>query len=383
MDSESWPPPAPGSAVPRSVTTTPVDDGAVFGGVARDLGVRTGIDPLWFRLAFVGLSAFSGLGVVLYIGSWLFLRGQRRSRVSWLSVLGVVVIVGGCIVLLGEAGTNYVDSPWTIVLLLAGATVALWQPRAATGQVGERAAAADVVASAPTPAAVRREPRQPSYLGRVTLALALLVAAAGAIGYQIAGDGLHPERWLGAAAAVCGAGMVLGAWRGRALWLVLPGLLFAGSGFVAGHAARAELDDFEVGSRDFRTDSRTDALPAREDLVAGEITVTIDDAPPPATRSDLRVGLGLIEIIVDEDVALEVRAHVHDGDIVVDGDERPNDGDPLTLRFGPNEPPDVIINATVSFGELRIDRHEVVGRRLLPESGSTGGTGEYRTVPED
>ena len=138
MDSESWPPPAPGSAVPRSVTTTLVDDGAVFGGVARDLGVRTGIDPLWFRLAFVGLSAFSGLGVVLYIGSWLFLRGQRRSRVSWLSVLGVVVIVGGCIVLLGEAGTNYVDSPWTIVLLLAGATVALWQPRAATGP-GRRA----------------------------------------------------------------------------------------------------------------------------------------------------------------------------------------------------------------------------------------------------
>ena len=62
-----------------------------------------------------------------------------------------------------------------------------------------------------------------------------------------------------------------------------------------------------------------------------------------------------------------VSARVHSGDIVVDGDERPNDGDSLTLRFGPNEPPDVIINATVSFGELRIDRHEVVGRRLVPE----------------
>ena len=64
MDSESWPPPAPGSAVPHSATTTFVSERAVFGGVARDLGVRTGIDPLWFRLAFVGLSAFGGLGVV-------------------------------------------------------------------------------------------------------------------------------------------------------------------------------------------------------------------------------------------------------------------------------------------------------------------------------
>src|SRR6478735_5432627 len=133
MDSESWPPPAPAGAAPRGATTH-IGGGAVIGGVARDLGVRTGIDPLWFRLAFVGLTAFSGLGVVLYFGAWLFLRGQRRSTVSWLSVLGVLVIVGGFIAVVGEAGTIYVSSPWTIVILLAGATVALWQPRAATGQ---------------------------------------------------------------------------------------------------------------------------------------------------------------------------------------------------------------------------------------------------------
>jgi hypothetical protein len=340
--------------------------------VARDLGVRTGIDPLWFRLAFVGLSAFSGLGVVLYAGAWALLRGQRRGRVSWLSVLGVVVIVGGCIVLLGDVGTTYMESPWTIVLLLAGATVALWQPRAATGQSGARVAAPEVGVPPPAPAAARRRPQQPSSLGRVTLALALLVAAAGAVGYQIAGEGLHPERWLGAAAAVCGAGMLVGAWRGRALWLVVPGLLFAATGFVAGHAARAEIDDFEVGSRDFRTGSPVDALPASEHLVAGEISVTIDDASP-ATRSDLRVGLGLIEIVVDDEVALEVRAHVHSGDIVVDGRERTNDGDPLVLRFGPTEPPDVIINATISVGDLRIDRDEVVRRRLVPRDIETVG----------
>ena len=350
MDSESWPPPAPDGAVPHGATTL-VGGGAVIGGVARDLGVRTGIDPMWFRLAFVGLTAFSGLGVVLYIGAWLFLRGQRRSAFSWLSLLGVLVIVGGFIVVVGEAGTIYVSGPWTIVILLAGATVALWQPRAVAGHTGERTEG--VVAPAPPPAAAKREPRQPSYLGRVTLAVALLVAAAGAIGYRIAGDGLHPERWLGAAAAVCGAGMVIGAWRGRALWLVLPGLLFAGSGFVAGHAARAGLDDFAVGSREFWTGSPTDGLPAREDLVAGEITVTIDDAPPPNTRSDLRVGVGVIELVVDNDVALE-------------GDERPDDGEPVVLHVGPDRPPEVIIDATVSTGELRINRHEVETRQVRP-----------------
>src|SRR6478736_5087057 len=131
MDSESWPPPEPAGAPPRGATPL-VGRGAVIGGVARDLGVRTRIDPLWFRLAFVGLTAFSGLGVVLYIGAWLFLRGQRRSAVSWLSVLGVLVIIGGFFVVVGGGGTIDVSSPWTIVILLAGAAVALWQPRADT-----------------------------------------------------------------------------------------------------------------------------------------------------------------------------------------------------------------------------------------------------------
>ena len=213
---------------------------------------------------------------------------------------------------------------------------------------------------------------QPSYLGRVTLAVALLVAAAGAIGYRIAGDGLHPERWLGAAAAVCGAGMVIGAWRGRALWLVLPGLLFAGSGFVAGHAARAGLDDFAVGSRDYWTGSPTDGLPAHEDLVAGEITVTIDDAPPPNTRSDLRVGVGVIEVVVDDDVALEVHAHVHDGHIVVDGDKRPNGGDPVVLHFGPDR---------TARSDHRRDREHRRAADQPPRSrdasGSTRGAGDH------
>ena len=42
--------------MPRVVATARPDDGAVLGGVARDLGLRTGVDPLSFRLAFVGLS---------------------------------------------------------------------------------------------------------------------------------------------------------------------------------------------------------------------------------------------------------------------------------------------------------------------------------------
>jgi phage shock protein PspC (stress-responsive transcriptional regulator) len=365
VDDPPWPPPTDDAAeVPLAPSRRGVD-GAILGGVARDLGERTAVDPLWFRIAFVVLAAFSGLGVLLYGGAWLILRGQRRSTFGPLTIVGVVVIVVSCVVLLGEAGTSYIKSPWTIVFVLAGIAVALWQPRGIP--VTGAAAAVGVAPAPPAPAATVREPRPPSALGRWTLALALLVGATGAIGYEVNGEGLHPERWLGAAAVICGMGIVVGAWRGRALWLVVPGLLFAGAGFVAGHAARAEIDEINAGTRHYWTDStRRSGLPEEEHLIAGEIEVTLYSAPADGTRSDLRVGLGVIDIVVDDDVTVDVRAHVHDGDIIVDGVERTNDGEVQVIRVGPGETADAVIAATVSGGRLEITQLALNERAGLP-----------------
>jgi phage shock protein PspC (stress-responsive transcriptional regulator) len=372
VEAPPWPPPPADAAVQPIAGARRGDDGAILAGVARDLGARTGVDPLWFRIAFVVLSTFSGLGLLLYGGSWLILHGRRRSPFGPLVVAGVAVIVVSCVVLLGQTGTSYINSPWTIVFVLAGVAVALWQPQG----IPESGAAVAFggAPAAPAPVAIVREPHPRSALGRWTLALALLVGAAGAIGYQVAGEGLHPERWLGAAAAVCGIGIVVGAWRGRALWLVVPGLLFAGSGFVAGHAARAGIDQLEAGTRDFWVNSTSRfALPENESLIAGEIEVTLYSAPPGVTRSDLRVGLGVIDIVVDDDVTIDVRAHVHDGDIVVDGVEQPNDGDVQVIRIGSGETADAVISATVSVGQLEITELALNERAGLPGDGRFGG----------
>ena len=337
VEARPWPPPAADASVPPLAGPRRVDDGAILAGVARDLAARTGVDPLWFRIAFVVLAVFSGLGVLLYGGAWLILRGRRRSPFGPLVVAGVAVIVVSCVVLLGETGTSYVESPWTIVFVLAGVAVALWQPRSIP-ETGAPVAVGGAAAPS-APAATVREPRPPSALGRWALALAMLVGAAGAIGYQLDGDGLHPERWLGAAAVICGIGIVVGAWRGRALWLVVPGLLFASSGFVAGHAARAGIDEFDVGTRHFWVSpSGRVALPEAESLVAGEIEVTLYSAPPEGMRSDLRVGLGVIDIVVDDDLTIDVRAHVYDGDIVVDGVERPTPAMSRSSGSAPERP---------------------------------------------
>jgi signal transduction histidine kinase/phage shock protein PspC (stress-responsive transcriptional regulator) len=48
----------------------------MIGGVAAGVARHLGLDPLWVRVAFVGLAAMGGLGIVLYGGLWLFLPAQ-------------------------------------------------------------------------------------------------------------------------------------------------------------------------------------------------------------------------------------------------------------------------------------------------------------------
>ena len=79
----------------------------------------------------------------------------------------------------------------------------------------------------------------------------MLVAAVGALIDQANGGRLHPEQWLGAAAVVCGVGLVAGAFAGRALWLAVPAVLFAGTGFAAGEAARIGVHPTSIFGDEF------------------------------------------------------------------------------------------------------------------------------------
>jgi hypothetical protein len=134
----------------------------------------------------------------------------------------------------------------------------------------------------------------------------------------------------------------------------VPGLLFAGVGFVAGHAARAGVDSPSLGDEDVWIDLATDG-PVNSTRTAGTARLNVVDAPrgDPA-RSDLRVGIGQIDIDVDDDVTVEIRATVHDGDVRVDGQVRPE----ATITVGPEGDPEVIVDAEVSLGDIEINRTE-------------------------
>ncbi|HWH32828.1 MAG TPA: PspC domain-containing protein, partial [Egibacteraceae bacterium] len=62
------PPPQTGPPAARRLERHPTDK--VLGGVAGGLGRYFGVDPIVFRLAFVGFALFGGGGILLYLIAW-------------------------------------------------------------------------------------------------------------------------------------------------------------------------------------------------------------------------------------------------------------------------------------------------------------------------
>lgn len=361
-------PPPPGTAGP----SCPSD--RVLGGVAGLLAARLGLDPLWVRLGFVLLALVGGLGLVVYLGLWLTLIvGARPGRTLARYAGGAVVLVG--VPLLVNAGSlDLITGPVAVVALFVGLAIALWQPRTAAGLstvVVPADAAPAPLASAATP------PPPPSILGRTTLGAAVVVAAGGALVDHLNGGRLYPEQWLGVAAGVCGIGLLVGAFAGRALWLIIPAAAFAGTGFVAGEAARIDLEpDALFGDEGVHVGSDTPGGSHRsEHVVIGTVNVSVDDAPSAPVTVDARAAIGAVRISAATDVSVEVQASVDNGEVEVGDVERPNG----TFTLGPEGTPDVVVLARVGRGEITVEPYR---RIVRPEPPDPPVLGSGRIVAE-
>ena len=62
-------------------------DDRVIAGVAGGLGIQLGVNPWWFRLAFIILTFFGGFGLVVYAVAWLVIpdQGAREPVVAQLA----------------------------------------------------------------------------------------------------------------------------------------------------------------------------------------------------------------------------------------------------------------------------------------------------------
>ncbi len=366
------------------------------------------VDALWVRIGFVLLGLASGVGVVLYIGLWMVLIGPRSIDASWFRYLGGVIVVAGVPLMIAAVDIEIATGPLVVLLLLIALAVVLWQPRAQRSPApmaplphpvraeGPSAATADddlvsaelaalvtgdgvAVADAtqtPTASAVprRRRPRrprhEPSVLGRWTLGLALIVASVGALVDQLNGGRLHPEQWLGAAAVVCGLGLLVGALRGHARWLIIPALLLAAAGYGAGVLARLGIGAGDTfGDRTLSISGDTPGGELSASVGAGQIWIGIDAVPDGPVTVDARVGFGNIDINANTDVAVEVRTDIVSGDARLYG--QPHDEDVMLL--GPDRDPDVIVLARVGIGQVNLDGYQMTPTPPQGETPLLGG----------
>ena len=235
-----------GTATAAPSSHIAVDDDRIVGGVAGFLAGRLGVDPLWVRIGFVLLA----------------LAGRCRPRAVRRALAGAAPPTARR---RGDGhGRRWGDRrrrdpadaerpsralrrldrwPWC-----CSSRVSPWRcgdRRPPSRGVSASAVAIDdrppssLAAPVPSPAMSTVLSRgttpidgrglghvshaaEPSILGRATLGVAIAVAAIGALIDEANGGRLHPEQWLGAAAVVCGLGLLVGTLRGHGRWLIVP-----------------------------------------------------------------------------------------------------------------------------------------------------------------
>jgi len=391
----------------------------IFAGVAGGLGEHFGINAWWFRWAFIFLALFAGVGVLVYVVAWLVIPGPDEDEpiaANWVD--GVDWSNGGTvfgIALVGVAGLLLVTQVFHVsgVLLLAAVMFIIGlllyrgdlrvpghptppDPTPSGGgtiEVEAVVVAAEVdpgsmadgnspstpegaVAVAvsneggfggsttdmddPPPPPPRqpkppKPPRQRSMLGRLTIAVGLIVIATMALidVSDVAVD-IEPFHYFAAAIAVLGAGLVVGAWAGRARWLIFIGLIIVPMLWVSMLLQIAW--DFSIG--EFHHNPVTvEEVAGSYEQGLGQMTIDLTElsAEELAEIGTIEASLGLGEMVVrvPSDVGVALRAEVGAGEVSGPFNTVNGVGFDVTQEFGP-EPAVLVLDLEVGAGTIHI-----------------------------
>jgi phage shock protein PspC (stress-responsive transcriptional regulator) len=378
------PPPPPPSA--RRLARRP--DDKVVAGVCAAAGRYTDTDPVLWRVLFAALALFGGAGVALYVLAWLlipradqptsFVERQLRRPDRSVSIGGVLLLGVITVLVLGLAD----DGSGLLVLLVVGTLAFLVSRDRNAAVAGTPAAPAtwtaagepssygvpptgpptyDVPPAWPGEPPVPPTPRPSSILGAVTVSAAALLTGLLLLLRELGVDGITGPRVVAAAMLVVGAGLLVGAWLGRARWLIAVGLAL---GLVL--LPYAALDGRLTGGAGERTWVPTAAAtdqPAYR-LGAGEAVLDLRELEPPFDAPiTAGVGLGQLVVLVPDDLRVRVTTEVGVGEVVersadLDGrlrGQRQRAEDSVFV-VGPRSGPALELDLEVGMGQIEVRR---------------------------
>jgi phage shock protein PspC (stress-responsive transcriptional regulator) len=270
----------PDEPPPRPRLTRSTSD-SVIAGVAGGLGRHLNVDPLAIRIAFVIAVFAGGLGILAYLACLLFIPSddpdaQQRWGVARVLGAGLLVIAGIFILTPGWIGGGW------IVLLLAAGVVTYLLIRVAREEGGTRYS---------------------GIAARIGIGVVLLALAVGGFTAAAAGSGLGGGIVIGGLIIACGIGLVGGAFRGGARWLIAPAIVLA---LPLAAVAATDLDLRGTwGDRTFRPTSVAQIGDGYE-MGAGAMRVDLRDLelPPGRTELPLQLGMGEIQVLVPADMCV-------------------------------------------------------------------------------
>lgn len=341
--------PAPGDSGPRAGWDEIRDLGRIrrvigdrrLGGVAGGLGRHLDIDPVIVRVAFVVLTFFGGVGLLLYVALWVLLPEEgsdwgrlaldRRSRTVALLLVGVLAVV-----ILFSNGWWASGVPWVLLLCLAVVGVVVSQVpsfrarrRNAPDQPGDQPGdqprggasyatrtSADPGYAPPTSTTTYQyveqpRPVNPRKRGPILLwfSLALMAVALGVLGIvDLAGADVAPSAYPALALAVSGVMLLVGAFFGRAGGLILVGLIAAAATVGSTVADRWEPH------RDIVRPVAASAVQSSYRIDVGDLVVDLTQVSDPESLDGRTVqvvgGVGHLDIRVPRGVTVLTHAAI-------------------------------------------------------------------------
>jgi len=269
----------------------------------------------------------------------------------------------GLLLLLDNVFGGDDDVPFGL-MLIAGGALLLWSrkdgnapPPPPTGDMERDLAQSDVTSSPPVPAepavepAADPDPQPRSALVPVTLSL--LAVLAGVLTLV----GVSAVTGLALALLLTAGALIVGAWRGRARWLIPVGLALslalATASVVDGVPVRGGTGETRyspVALEDLRTPYR---------LAAGELDVDLGNLSLEGrtVRVVASVAAGRLRVIVPLDAAVELDAHVGAGNLDLFG--RRSDGfdvNRTVVESGQEGGGRLILQARTGMGEVVVGR---------------------------